>query len=260
MIPIGVRSDLEFAPEAARLGFDYLDLPLSRIQALSQAEFDELAQYLDAAGLRVEALHDLLPESIRVTGPDVRARDQHEYLDSAFARAKRLGAEVVAVDAGRSRSVPAGFDFPLARRQMGNFLRVAQGHAAVAGLRLAVENLRAAECNLVNTVSEAAMMAALLRLDNVGVLADTAQMAFAAEPLDVVERCGGTLEHVHAGCALTRKLPRLGDGEDYAALFRALARMGYAGRVSAAASGPFSAEEAGAALECLRAARAAALT
>lgn len=260
MIRIGIRSDLEFIPEAARLGCDYLELPLSRIQALSDAEFAELAEYLDALGLRAEVMHDMLPSSVRVTGPDVQARVQHAYLDSAFARAKRLGAEVIAFDAAKVRQVPAGFDFPLARRQAGNFLRIAQGHAAVTGLRLAVQNLRTAECNLINTVSEAALMAALLQLDNVGVLADTVQMAFAAEPLDAVERCCGALEHVHAGCALTRRLPREGDGEDYAALFRALARMGYAGRVGAVAAEPFSTKDAEAALACLRSAREASLT
>ena len=137
MIRIGIRSDLEFIPEAVRLGCDYLELPLSRIQALSDAEFAELAEYLDALGLRAEVMHDMLPSSVRVTGPDVQARVQHAYLDSAFARAKRLGAEVIAFDAAKARQVPAGFDFPLARRQAGNFLRIAQGHAAVTGLRLA---------------------------------------------------------------------------------------------------------------------------
>ncbi len=260
MTRIGIRSDLEFVPEAARIGCDYLELPLARIAALPDSQFAELAEYLRALGLRAEVMHDMLPESVRVTGPDVQARLQHAYLDRAFARARALGAEVVAFDAARSRRVPAGFDFPLARRQAGNFLRIAQGHAAVAGLRLAIENLRAAECNLINTVAEAAMMAALLQLDNVGVLADTVQMAFAAEGVDAVERCCGALLHVHAGCALTRRLPSDGDGEDYAALFRALARIGYGGRVSAAASEPFTAGDAEQALNCLRAAREASLT
>lgn len=255
MIRIGLRTPFEFAPEAAQLGFDYLELPLNRIAALSDAEFSELVDYSYAVNLRPEAMYAMLPDGLRINGPDVQARLHHEYLDRAFARACQLGAQVIAFDAPVARSVPAGFDFDMARRQTGNFLRIAQGHAASLGLKIAVQNLRHGECNLINTVSEAALMAALLQLSNVGVLADTVQMAYASEPLEAVDRCAGALLHVHAGCALTRSLPRFGDGEDYPRLFRVLTRMGFCGRVSAVTSGECSVDSARAALECLKKAR-----
>ena len=252
---IGLRTQLDFVPEAARLDFDYLELPLAPIAALSTADFTELAEYLSAVGVRPEVMYDMLPPQLRITGPDVQARLHHEYLDVAFARARRLGARVIAFDAAASRSVPAGCDFALGRRQAGNFLRIVQGHAAAFGLTVAVQNLRHGESNLINTVSEAALMAALLQLDNVGVLADTVQMAYASEPLEAVARCGSALVHVHTGCALTRSLPRSGDGEDYSRLFRMLARMGYTARVSAVTSGECTSDAASAALECLKIAR-----
>lgn len=259
MIPIGLRSEFEFVPDAAGLGFDYLELPLARIAALTDREFDELTVYLGGAGVRPEVLYDMLPEDIRVNGPDVRARLQHDYLDHAFARARRLGAKVVAFDAARARAVPAGFDFSLARRQTGNFLRIVQGHAAQFGLKVAIENLRHGECNLISTVSEAAMIAALLQLSQIGVLANTVQMAYASEPLDAIERCGGDLIHVHVGNPISRALPKRGDGEDYARLFRILTHRGYAGRVGAVSTSECTVEGAREALLCLRAAREAAL-
>ena len=252
---IGLRTRLDFVPEAVRLEYDYLELPLAPIAALSTAEFAELTEYLSAVGARPEVMFDMLPESLRITGPDVQARLHHEYLDTAFARARRLGARVIAFDAAAPRSIPDGYDFALGRRQAGNFLRLAQGHAAAFGLTVAVQNLRHGESNLINTVSEAALMAALLQLDNVGVLADTVQMAYASEPLEAVARCGSALKHVHTGCALTRSLPGANDGEDYPRLFRMLMRMGYSGRISAVTSGECTLESAQAALECLRSAR-----
>lgn len=260
MISIGLRTPFEFVPEAARLGFDYLELPLARIAALTDSEFRELAAYLEAAEIRVEAMYDMLPGDLRVNGGDVRARLQHEYLERAFARAVRLGARIIAFDAPESRNVPPVFDFDMARRQTGNFLRIVQGHAAALGLNVAIQNFRHAECNLINTVSEAALMAALLQLNRVGVLADTVQMAYAAEPLEALTRCGSALMHVHTGSPLTRRLPKKGDGEDYAALFRTLNRRGYQGRVSAVASGEYTPEEAAAALQCLRDAWSESLT
>lgn len=255
LIQIGLRTDFDFVPDAAQLGFDYLELPLSRVAALSDGEFNELSVYVEALGLRVGAMYAMLPDSLRLTGPDVQARLQHDYLDRAFDRAWRLGAQVIAFDAAASRNVPAGVDFALARRQVGNFLRIVQGHAAPLGLQIAVQNLRHAECNLINTVSEAALMAALLQLGNVGVLADTVQMAYAGEPIDAIGRCGSSLIHVHTGCALTRSLPRADDGEDYARLFRILMKNGFSGGVSAVTSGECTPDSAAAALECLRIAR-----
>ena len=194
----------------------------------------------------------MLPGDLRVTGPDVSAQAQHEYLRSAFGRAQALGAELIVFDAAAARNVPAGFDFLLARRQLGNFMRILQGHAADANLRIAVRNYRRAECNLINTISEAALLSALLMLDRIGVAADTVQMALSSEPLDSIERAGGALMHVYFGNALTRRLPSAGDGEDYPRILGLLQELSYGGRISCVCRDDFSFQDAAAALECLR--------
>lgn len=252
MIRIGLRTDFSFVPEAAELDYDYLELPLTQIAALSDEEFDELCEYLSQLAVRVEAVWDMLPIALRINGPVVSAQAQHAYLAPALDRASRLGAKIVAFDAPASRNVPVDFDFALARRQTGNFLRIAQGHAAQSDVRIAVQNFRRAECNLINTISEASLMAALLQLENVGVLADTVQMALASESLDAVERAGSSLMHVHTGCALKRTLPMDGDGEDYEKLFTVLVRSGYDGGVTAVSLGEQTAPAARGALLRLR--------
>lgn len=255
MIRIGLKTPLDAVPEIAGLGFDSLELPLREIAALSDSEFGELTEYLAYLNVRIDAVSDLLPDALRVNGPSVSAQAQHDYLALAFARARALGATVAAFDAPKARAVPDGFDFALARRQTGNFLRIVQGHAAQAELRVAVKNYRRAECNLINTISEASLMAALLQLENVGVLADTVQMALASESLDAVQRAGSSLMHVHAGCALRRTLPRDGDGEDYEKLLALLTQMGYDGIVSCVCAGEITAESARAALSRMTRAR-----
>lgn len=260
MIRIGLRSEFEFVPEAAQLGYDYLELPLTRVASLSNSEFAELIEYTDAIGIRAEAMYDMLPHGLRITGPEVQARLQHDYLNHAFARARRLGAQVITFDAAASRNVPTNFDFAMARRQAGNFLRIVQGHASDFGIRVAICGMPYSQTNLINTVSEASLMAALLQLGNVGVAAHTIHMAYASEPIGAVERCGSSLMHVYTGCALTRSLPSENDGEDYAHLFRILAKIGYSGRVSAATYGECTAKSATDALRCLRAAREDSLT
>ena len=239
-------------PEIAGAGFNYLELSLSEIAALNAGEFGELSEYLKYVNADTPVFSDMLPGKLRVTGPDVSAQAQHEYLKTAFERAKALGAELIVFDAAAARNVPSGYDFPLARRQLGNFMRILQGHAADAKLRVAVRNYRRAECNLINTVSEAALLPALLMLDRIGIAADTVQMALSSEPLDSIERAG-MLMHVYVGNALTRRLPSAGDGEDYPRVIQILREQSYSGRVSCVCRDDFSLQEAAAALDCLRA-------
>jgi sugar phosphate isomerase/epimerase len=138
----------------------------------------------------------------------------------------------VVLDAPESRGVTGAVDFPFAWRQLGNFLRLCQGHAKEAGITVALEPLRKADCSLMNLVSEATLIAGLLQLDNIAVAANWGSMAMASEPLSALRRAAPLLRHVRVENALTRALPRPGDGEDYARLMQTLSDIGYAGGVT----------------------------
>ena len=90
--------------------------------------------------------------------------------------------------------------------------------------------------NIINLVSEAVALSAILQLPNVKALGDTYHMAMCSEPLGALTMAGPLLAHVHTANALGRVLPKAGDGEDYPAIFRALKAAGYEGRVSCEAS------------------------
>ena len=253
MIPIGICADFSDLPEAQALGYDYVETPLDRLTALTDSYFEEFAAWCDGTGLKVLAVNRLLPEGLSIVGPDVRAGELHAYLQRAFARCKRLKVKVASLDAGLQRAVPAGCDYPAAWRQLGNFLRLIQPHARENGLFVAVEPLRKTDCNLLNLVSEATLMAGLLQLGNVGVAANTGAMAMAAEPFSALEQTGEALRHVHIEHPLTRRMPREGDGEDYWKLMRTLRRSGYKGGVSVSFSKTLDfTSDARAALLCLR--------
>lgn len=253
MIPIGICADFTNLPEAHALGYDFVEVPLDQLSALSDAYFDEFAAWCEGSGVRVMAVNHVLPEDMSIVGTDVRAPELHDYLSRAFKRCQRLKVRVATLDAPASRTVPEGFDYPMAWRQLGNFLRLCQGHARDCGLMIAAEPLRKTDCNLLNLVSEATLLSGLLQLNNVGVAANTGSMAMAAEPVTALNQCGNSLCHVHIEHPLTRRMPREGDGEDYFKLMRVLRRRGYPGGVSVccAKTADFAAD-ARAALICLR--------
>lgn len=229
---LGICTDFVNLPEASGLGFDYVELSLAELAALPESDFSELAEYVDGAGIPVRVCRDMLPEDLPVTGPGVNATALHGYLKHALGRAQRLGVEVVALDAAKSRTVDGDDDFPFAWRQLGNFLRLTQGHAHDCGIAVALEPLRKADCSLLNLVSEATLIAGLLQLSNVGVAAHWGHMSMASEPMSALWRAAPLLKHVHVENALTRRLPAPGDGEDYGRLLSPLSDMNYPGGVS----------------------------
>lgn len=256
MIPIGICTDFENLPEAHEIGFDFVEIPLADLTTLPESHFLEFVDYIESADICVKASYRMLPDGMHITGPDVSAQALHTYLSTAFSRARRLGIEIVGMDAAKARAVPESFDFPMAWRQLGNFLRLAQGHASNAGVRIAVEPIRKSECNVLNLVSEATLMTALLQLNNVGVLANLGHMGMASEPLGTLRHAMPLLWHIHIQGTLKNAMPHLGDGETYEKPFRLLSEWGYSGgiSISAPATKDFH-REATAALERLRAAQ-----
>ena len=232
MIRLGICTDIANIDLVAEIGYDYMETGLSALAALSDEEYEQAAQRVEAAAIKVEACNGMMPASIPVTGPNVNAQQIHEYLDKAFARAKRLGVEVVVFGSSGARNVPEGFGVDQAWRQIGNFLRIAQGHAVEHGITIAIEPLRRGESNIINYVSEAVLLSSILQLSNVRALADTYHMAMGSEPYSVLTMAGPMLAHVHTANAIGRILPKEGDGEDYDGIFAALRAGGYDARMS----------------------------
>jgi len=231
-VKLGIRTDFLNLPEVAALGFDYVEIPLDALAALSEADFSDFVDYVDGNRIPVIACSDMLPGDLPITGADVNASALHGYLKHALGRAHRLGVKVVALDAAKSRAVSEDADFPFAWRQLGNFLRLCQGHAHECGVTVCLEPLRKADCSLMNLVSEATLIAGLLQLSNIAVAAHWGHMSMASEPMSALWRAAPLLRHVHLENALTRRLPAPGDGEDYGRMLSPLNTMGYTGGIS----------------------------
>ena len=232
MYAIGIFTDFTHLPDAAALGYDYVEIPLEGLAALPEPDFRAFTDYVQGRGIAVAACSRMLPEDLPITGQNVSATKLHGYLNHALRRAQRLGVKVAVLDAAKSRAVPRDEDYPFAWRQLGNFLRLAQGHARDCGITVAIEPLRRSECDLMNSVGEAALITGLLQLENVGVAAHTGSMAMVSEAPGALRRAAPLLRHVHVENALTRALPAPNDGEDYARLLATLADIGYAGGVT----------------------------
>ncbi|MBR2572536.1 MAG: TIM barrel protein [Clostridia bacterium] len=254
-VRIGVCAPLEQILLLEGMGYDYIEGNLSQTAIMDNHAFRTLCAVVDQSQIKAEVMGYMLPREISVTGRGVNAQLLHSYLDLAFRRAKRLGCRVIAFASAGSRQVPEDWPFDRAWRQMTNFFRIVERHAQEHDLLVCVEPLNRGECNILHTVSEATLLCSLLQLDHIRVLANTYHMAMEHEPLDSLACAGALLGHVHTANALGRLFPKIGDGEDYKALFRTLDRIGYTGRVSVEAAWNDFREDAQDAFFCLDSSR-----
>lgn len=268
----------ELFETAAAVGYDYIELPLSPLAFLTDGAFASVKRHLLACGIGCEACNDFVPPQIRVTGEDADQNRLLEYFRRALARAGELGVRTVVFGSGGAKSVPAGFSMQTAHAQLVEATAAAGRIAAQYGIVIAIEPIRAPDCNIVNLFREGVQLARDVAMENVLVLADSYHMACMRESPLVVAENGRYLAHIHfsspnfplvggvpsadAVCDQTeaemarrgggRVYPAPDDGWDHSAFIHAVKAAGYDGRVSVEARTAAFREDAARALRFLK--------
>lgn len=217
---------------AAQAGYDYAELNLNDVLRMDETQYRAMAAEMQRHSLYAEVACGMLPDGLPIVGEGVNSKAIHEALDVSFDLAQALGTEIILFDCERSRMLPRNFDPAMAWRQLGNFIRMLQSYAADFDVRVALLPLRRNAADLMNYVTEATLISAMLRLDRIGVAASRYTMAMEAESLPQLKRTGSLLWHMRMSNVLGNRPPKDGDGEDYAAVFDALDEMDYTGRIT----------------------------
>lgn len=228
---------LEILEDAVKFGFDYIELPLAEMTALSDADFNSLLERVGKSGIKCEVCNNLFPSSIRLTGKNVDEKVITCYLERALFRAHRLGAEVVVFGSGGAKNVPDGFPFDEAYKQVVRETKLVASIARKYGITIVIEPIRKPECNIINTYSEGVALAEKAGEPNVLVLVDFYHLTWEKEdPADLVKG-GKWLRHIHfANPNLSSEKGRIYPEDesefDYAPFRSALREIGYNGRMS----------------------------
>jgi len=212
--------------------FDYVELPMAQMMALSDMDFrTQVLEPVRERGISVEASNNFAPASLRLTGGDANMNEAADYAKRALDRAAQLGVKVIVFGSSGARNCPAFFSKQAALQQLAKFLRFLGDEGQARGIRFAIEPLNRGESNLVNTLEEGFELARMTDHPHVGVLADSYHFLLGREDTAYLESVADKLFHVHLAQPLGRSLP-LEPEEHFDAFMSALQRGGYDGRMS----------------------------
>ena len=224
----GICVDASKAGECQSLGFDYAECKINSLAAMAEDEFQSLCNQLDRLEIRVEAGSLLFPKTMDLN--TVSDEELEEYLEKAFSRMERIGAEVAVVGSGKSRYVPEGAVFKSVFRRLVDQTRKAGEIASRHNVRIAIEPLNLSETNLINSLKEGAMLECAASSDSVGLLADLYHMRKEGESMDEIVKCS-PLIHAHIAVLEKRGFP-VEMTDEVSSFFKALKSAGYDGRMS----------------------------
>jgi D-psicose/D-tagatose/L-ribulose 3-epimerase len=234
---VGYCVGLKGLETAKTAGFDYVELGVTEIVALSDEEFEAALVRVKQAGIPTPNANLFVPASTKLTGPEAADSEQlTAYVKKAFARLERLGVKIVCFGSGGARRVPDGFPKDEAFKQLVAFGKLAAREAKAHDITIVIEPLRRQETNIINTAAEGLELVAAVNDPNFELLIDFYHLASEKEDPAIIVRAGNHIRHLHFANPQGRVFPLEWGEFDYAPFFANLRKIGYAGRISVEAS------------------------
>ena len=171
------------------------------------------------------------PKELKCVGPKPTTEAILKWADTCCRRAKQAGIEFIVFGSGGARQRPEGWSKEQADEQFVALLKQLGPIAAAQQVTIAVELLRAQECNYLNHVSEVANVIARANHPNVRVDIDLYHAACGDDtPADVAKAAPLTY-YVELAEKNGRMAPGVA-GQDFRPYFAALKQAGYRGRIA----------------------------
>lgn len=111
-------------------------------------------------------------------------------------------------------------------------MQIAGKAAASHQIKIAIEPLNRGECNFINSVAEACVLAREVSHGAIGVLSDLYHVTQEGQSYQETRDAAPWLRHVHVAGAQNRRAPNADDREYLLPYFAVLKEIGYAGRIS----------------------------
>ena len=230
----GICAGPENTATLEETGFDYIELGVVahlQPERLEDEVMPGLLAAFNQSSLKSETFNLLLPGDLKVVGPQTDTARQARYLETAFRRARLLGGQIAVFGSGGARQIPPDWPRAAAHVQVVKFLQLCGSAAAKHQMQVAIEPLNRAECNHVNSVAEACLLAQEVDHPAVGVLSDLYHVTQDGQSYAETRQAAPWLRHVHVA-GKGRRAPMSEDRDFLRPYFAVLKEIGYAGRIS----------------------------
>ena len=217
---------------SVKAGCDFVEFNARQIGDYSKEKFDEVLSLIKEYGVIAEATNCLFPGEIAISGSSWKPEVVNEYTESLFYKLAQLGVKVSVFGSGGARSIPEGEDLQECTERFYKSIYITAENAKKNGIVVALEPLRSAECNILNTVEKAAQICKDVNHSSVGINPDLYHMYNEKEPFENLAKYIEYIKHVHIGDYTKRRYPTPGDGCEYSRILNILTNAGYTGRVS----------------------------
>ena len=197
--------ELEKIKSAKEYGYDYVECGFQSFARGSDEDYEKFKNVLNECNIKCESTNCFMPGDLPVTGENVNYDAIAEFVDKGMKRGSECGLKTVVFGSGGARRVPDGFPFEKAVKQLAYFLgEVVSPIAEKYGITVVTEPLRHKETNIINTVSEGVMLAAMVGKDNVKCLADIYHMDVEGDTYDDIRKLKGSILHAHISWPITK--------------------------------------------------------
>ena len=219
--------------DAAKNGFDYVEVSLKWLQTLSPEELDEFEAELKKHGVTVDAFNCFYGPEVKLMGDEMDKEQIERVTRENVELAARFNPAVVVIGSGGARTIPEGFPKEKAMKIFAEAVDLAASICAEKGIRVVIEPLRHKETNFINTILEGKEMGELIGNPNVGCLIDFFHFQQNGEELDTIDQLEGKLIHAHIARPNDDRLaPKLEDEPTVRLWMEKLRKIGYDERLT----------------------------
>lgn len=231
---IGIAAPMAQAAALREAGIDFLTEGVDRLLVPDQPEetFVRNLATLAAAPLPVLACNNFIrPAHLRSVGADANHEAVLAWADTTFARAKRAGAKFIVFGSSGSRAIRDNWPRDKAEAQFRELLTKMGPLAERQDITVAIEQLRAQECNFINHLAEGAAMIRSVGHPRVRLLADLFHMVSMDDTPADLKAAMDVVVHVEIAEKTGRAAPGV-NGQDFRPFFKVLKDANYTGALN----------------------------
>ncbi len=223
--------DFEFYKAVKDAGYDFLELPGTLINNISEEDYQRLVDYLKEIGMESAGICSLFPGRIRFF--EVSGEELEEYIDWIFGKVQALGAVKIGFGSGGARKLPEGMS---QEEGMEIFAEKVRKHMVPYlekyNYEMVIEPFNPKETNFITTAAEAAKAIEKIGSSRIGILTDTLHIIGANDDTErIVKEQGSLIRHIHIS-EPGREMPVDAYSPECLASVKALAASGYDGTLS----------------------------